>query len=191
MNSKNKELDRTFFKTHKSRSIKVTLLKNSGFTLIELLVVISIIALLSTVVLAAMNDVRVKARNSAKNEIVLQYINALELYASSNGGVYPENETVDTYDCLGFANEEYCLTEGYTGFSDLNSDLETYYPSIPKADEFSIYSEATEIKGIMYKKISGSKYELYWFLKNNSSCVRGAQTTPIGSATICTYPDTL
>ena len=77
------------------------MLKKSGFTLIELLVVISIIGLLSTIVLAAVNDARVKARNSAKNEIVLQYINALELYASSNGGVYPDSDpTPHLYSCL-------------------------------------------------------------------------------------------
>ncbi|MBP7741430.1 MAG: type II secretion system protein [Candidatus Pacebacteria bacterium] len=62
-----------------------------GFTLIELLVVIAIIGILSSVVLASLNTARAKA-NDAKRFTNLQAVrNALELYATSNNGQYPNS----------------------------------------------------------------------------------------------------
>jgi prepilin-type N-terminal cleavage/methylation domain-containing protein len=59
-----------------------------GFTLIELMVVISIIALLSSVVLAALQDSRAKGRDAARIQAMIQVRNALQLYFADNG-VYP------------------------------------------------------------------------------------------------------
>jgi prepilin-type N-terminal cleavage/methylation domain-containing protein len=59
--------------------------KKSGFTLIELLVVISIIGLLSSIVLAAVNGARVKAQDSARSQEVSQLVNALFLYKLDHG----------------------------------------------------------------------------------------------------------
>lgn len=59
-----------------------------GFTLIELLVVISIIALLSTIVLGALQDARAKARDRALASSVMQLQNAIEIY-KTNHGTYP------------------------------------------------------------------------------------------------------
>jgi type II secretion system protein G len=64
---------------------------NKGFTLIELLVVISIIGLLSSVVLASLQDVRQKAKNSKTVQDVMQLRTALELY-NSDYGKYPGEE---------------------------------------------------------------------------------------------------
>jgi prepilin-type N-terminal cleavage/methylation domain-containing protein len=62
--------------------------KNKGFTLIELLIVIAIIGLLSSVVLAASNKARAKARDSRRVADMKQLITAINLYYSDNG-VYP------------------------------------------------------------------------------------------------------
>ena len=59
-----------------------------GFTLIELLVVISIIALLSSIVIASLMGARERAKKSAFLQSMRQIGLALELYRSENG-VYP------------------------------------------------------------------------------------------------------
>jgi prepilin-type N-terminal cleavage/methylation domain-containing protein len=61
---------------------------NRGFTLIELLIVIAIIGLLSSVVLASLNDARAKSRDVSRKATLRSLQTALELYYSSNGA-YP------------------------------------------------------------------------------------------------------
>lgn len=63
--------------------------KEKGFTLIELLVVISIISLLSSVVLAALNSARQKAKVSQTASMLKQIVNALSLYHCDHNGNYP------------------------------------------------------------------------------------------------------
>ncbi len=67
-----------------------------GFTLIELLVVISIIGLLSSIVLASVNQARIKARNAIRKSDLVQLRNALELYYSTYGS-YPSTLSGTTY----------------------------------------------------------------------------------------------
>lgn len=64
-------------------------LTTKAFTLIELLVVISIIGMLSSVVLVSVNSARAKGVDTSRVQAVTQVRNALELYASNNGGKYP------------------------------------------------------------------------------------------------------
>lgn len=86
-----------------------------GFTLIELLVIISIIALLSSIVFASLQQARIKTRNAERNSYIIQYRNALELYASENDGLYPLDDNMGNIfpDSLG---GHYCLGD-YTGYT--------------------------------------------------------------------------
>ncbi len=75
-----------------------------GFTLIELLVVISIISLLSSVVLAALNDARARARDARRIEDLRQINNAIQLYLQDHeeapivAGSIPSNRSAFTSD---------------------------------------------------------------------------------------------
>ena len=68
---------------------KINKKQKRGFTLIELLVVVAIIGILSSVVLASLNSARGKARDAQRISNFEQIRNALNLYASDNGGSYP------------------------------------------------------------------------------------------------------
>jgi prepilin-type N-terminal cleavage/methylation domain-containing protein len=61
---------------------------SAGFTLIELLVVISIIVLLASVIMAGLNEGRIRARDAARKQALHQIESALELYYLNNGS-YP------------------------------------------------------------------------------------------------------
>lgn len=67
--------------------------RKRGFTLIELLVVISIIGILSAIVVASLNTSRTKSRDAKRLSDIHSVVQALELYASENGGKYPSGTT--------------------------------------------------------------------------------------------------
>ena len=69
--------------------MKNNLGKIRAFTLVELLVVISIISVLSSLVLVGINSAQAKGRDSRRTQDLVQFRNALELYASGHNGKYP------------------------------------------------------------------------------------------------------
>lgn len=73
-----------------------------GFTLVEVLVVVAVIAILSAVVLASLNNARTKGENAATVQQVEEYITALELTYNANNRSYPYNgaSNLTTYGCL-------------------------------------------------------------------------------------------
>jgi len=149
----------------------------SGFTLIELLVVISIIALLSTIVLGAVGDAREKAQVKKKNEIARQYINALELYRNDN--INTENTingypgTTSALECLGYNLNEYCFASVVDGNADLIGEINEYYPSMPKNDDYVVLFGTYETKGIMYRCDAKDTCFVSWYLPDDQNCIYG------------------
>ena len=72
----------------------VTASKRQGFTLIELIVVIGIIGLFAGIVLASLNQARVKARDGKRLADIKQLQLSFKLYAESNGS-YPSDSEYD------------------------------------------------------------------------------------------------
>lgn len=99
-----------------------------GFTLIELLVVISIIALLSSVVLASVNSSRIKARDAKRLSDRRQIRLALELLFDQNGS-YPSSGA--NWRCFGLTAAQTCWRGSYTGLDALRTSLLTVLSAIP------------------------------------------------------------
>lgn len=107
-----------------------------GFTLIELLVVISIISLLSSIVLSALNSARAKARDSANVRSAIEMRKAVELFYLDKG-YYPHQDPLVGSDSYyrysrlngspsgSFANNPASLA------SNFPSLLSKYLPTLP------------------------------------------------------------
>jgi prepilin-type N-terminal cleavage/methylation domain-containing protein len=174
-------------------------MKSRGFTLIELLVVISIIGMLSSIVLASVQQARIKASNTQENLIIEQYRNAFQLLAESNGNVYP-TPTPLVMNCLGSFPDNLC---GYNNEIAPNaaimSQLSPYYSSPQGLSPVKFMAEHSStieyFEGPQYicdNGICGSplKVELLWLLQGEYlSCPFGAQSSSaLSLVTICTLP---
>ncbi len=103
-------------------------MNKKGFTLIELLVVISIIGLLSTMAVIALNNARQKARDAKRISDIKQIQTALELYFNDKNA-YPKAASGTT---LGDADHK-VLCDTDTGFQkDKTNCGTTYMGQVPK-----------------------------------------------------------
>jgi prepilin-type N-terminal cleavage/methylation domain-containing protein len=71
-----------------------------GFTLLELLVVIGIIGVLMALATVAYSSTQKSGRNTRRKQDLVSIQNALELYYSSNGFVYPTGNCSGASDYL-------------------------------------------------------------------------------------------
>lgn len=97
--------------------------RNRGFTLIELLVVIAIIGVLSSVVIASLNQARVRARDASRIAQLTEIRKALELYYLDKGYYPPTN---CGHDCNG-----YRYSYSASSWSALATELAPYISTLP------------------------------------------------------------
>lgn len=107
--------------------------KNRGFTLIELLVVIAIIGVLSSVVLASLNNARTKARDARRINDLRQIQIALELYYDSNGRYPQPSQGWNTWS-------GHCPTYGNNN-NYITGLVPTYMPVLPLDPLYDIGSQ--------------------------------------------------
>jgi prepilin-type N-terminal cleavage/methylation domain-containing protein len=187
MNTTYQEFDTDSTSAQSSRPVRITRNSSLGFTLIELLVVISIIALLSTIVLGALSESRAKARNAAKNSLVLEYMKALELYRSDNNGSYPVTTT--TPICFGYGSSEQCYANLRFGSDTIKTAMRNYLAG-DFAHRLSVQTAGGDFKGITYL-CNGSgtcnSYTLLWVLEGTlSGCPAKATAGLVSGNRSCT-----
>ncbi len=116
------------------------MLKNKnlkGFTLLEILLVVAAIAILSGIVIFAVNPTKTMSdsRNATRRSDIRSILSAIYQYNISKGGVFPTAILVST-DCSSPALE-ICRTGATScaGLTDLNTDLvgikAEFLPAIP------------------------------------------------------------
>lgn len=102
-----------------------TLKAKQGFTLLEILLVMVLISVLITIIITAINPNRqlAQARDAERVSEIRKISNALDLYATNNGGVYPEGLTSWYQDI--------CSLDGGVDCVDLSVLVPTYLDEIP------------------------------------------------------------
>lgn len=163
-----------------------------GFMLIELLVVIAIISLLASVVLAALHEARVKARDVKRNTTAVQYRTALGLYQIEHNG-YPHPGPPHN---LGLG-QVWCIGEGHTAQT---CDFARYYVSTVVNDALRPYFAAMPIIEPASYFLGGPHYYcsvtfspnickeavLRWMLEDeNPPCPLGGTLVDLGTARLC------
>lgn len=125
---------------------------NQGFTLIELLVVIAIIGILSGIVLASLNSIRIKARDVRRIANAKQVQLALELYHDSN----------NSYPSIGNDNIGY-------DWSGLTALLGPYIPVIPPDPSGSGWHTVQYVRG----SVNENSYGIWMRYEQTGYCKTG------------------
>ena len=162
--------------------------RNRGLTLIELLIVISIIGVLSSVILASLTQARIKGRNTARNQINLEYVKATELFRSQYG-VYPNIGNIDSFDLKCIGTWASTCIGGFSPDNTLNTALAEFIPGPPTNNQPSIPDDANGTAyGCSEVGATCTNYELWWFLEgDNRSCGQGNPRTSPPNYTLCKY----
>ena len=164
--------------------------KHNGFTLVELLVVISIISLLSSIVLSALQSARTKGDDAQRNEIILEYTKALALYFHENGAYPPTplngltlNTLVDY--CLGDFDNNLCgSSDGSSEDAGIITAVRNYYPGMPTLKVIGAY-EGPLYKCTLANATTCFTAKVTWRLQQSTAiCVRGANKAPGPGSTV-------
>ena len=167
-------------------------MKPRGFTLIELLVVVSIIALLSSIVLASVQEGRAKSRNNERLQILDQYRKALELSRDTDG-TYPRTD----YRCLGNPPSGVCYGSRLT-HPALVTALSRYMsplplaPAVPSRPAFTGYQYFTcpGPGACTTQPVPTDSYAVFWYMEGaTGTCGPGIVTATIPAEDIrqCFY----
>lgn len=176
-----------------------------GFTLLELLIVIAIIGILSTVVLAALDDSRRNSRNEAVISQMNEYQKALELNYSDTGQ-YPRTNVAGTARyCIGddLSPGEQCMgsVTNAAGYSAANSAaaenaFRAYMSTLQRFDQprgaytysSPAYSGCAGV-GMANTSCTTGDYSIWFLLEGTNEDCGGrssvANATLVGEYTLC------
>jgi prepilin-type N-terminal cleavage/methylation domain-containing protein len=134
--------------------------KQKGFTLIELLVVVSIIGLLSSVVFASLQSVRMRARDAKRISELRVIADAINLYYDDHGD-YPPYQESNSFDG--------------GNWNSMGNDLSKYLGKMPHdpLENSSCFNDSPYSTG-------ANCYGYYYFSAPNNACVINLNA-PIGT----------
>lgn len=150
--------------------------KQRGFTLIELLVVVAIIGLLSSIVSAALNVQRMRARDARRVSDIKQVKSGLDIYYA-NGSGYPS-----AADWTGHVGQ--ILQCAGTNAFQVPRDPRSPYVYTYRADTLSGNVQTTGCAGSGYSGVVWKEFELEfyiegkakWFIMNTDGNLRERDT---------------